>query len=453
MNAPVKRWPLLTQPPVLIAYICLVAGVYLAVTAVEAVGVPAGLPILATFAGLLLCGGICVEATRRLGNPAGVSRDLLSAWWLPVALLLPPLYALLAPIPMYLLLHVRGRPTLVFRRVLSTVAIGLSGALTSVAFHACVPGRAADPAPWLVAHPVPGVGCALLCGLLFIVLNTGIVAVAAHTGSPELRWSDVLWDGEAALLDVVELSLGVLVTLICALAPVLLVVTFPPVVLLQRSLLHQQLRAAARTDAKTGLLNAAAWQRETDNRIRRARRDEGSLAVLLLDIDHFKRVNDRCGHLVGDRVLAAVAAALGGQLRDYDLLGRFGGEEFIVTLPDADMIEACRVAERLRTTIAGLTVPADDGTAVRVTISIGVAMFRSHGDGLTDLLAAADVAVYRAKRSGRDQVCLAHDDEPAGPGGAAGTAGSAVPVLPRQAPVDALLAARTPSSSSRYPQG
>ena len=181
--------------------------------------------------------------------------------------------------------------------------------------------------------------------------------------------------------------------------------TLPPVVLLHRSLLHAQLKAAARTDAKTGLLNATAWQREADTEIVRARRTGETLALLIVDIDHFKRVNDTYGHLVGDQVLAGVATALRSQLRDYDVVGRFGGEEFVVLLPRADVGEARRVAERLRSRVGGVAIPVDSAM-ITVTISAGVAIMSVHGDDLIELLAAADLALYRAKELGRDRVCL-----------------------------------------------
>jgi diguanylate cyclase (GGDEF)-like protein len=237
------------------------------------------------------------------------------------------------------------------------------------------------------------------------VVNTGLVAVAAHSAAPETRWREVLWNRESLTLDIVELCVGVIVAITCTDSLGLLVLALPPVVLLQRSLLHQQLQAAARTDAKTGLLNAAAWQREADTELSRARRTTVPLAVLIIDIDHFKRVNDTHGHLVGDQVLIAVANTLVSQLRDYDVVGRFGGEEFVALLPGADTVEACRVAERLRNRVRRLAVPAEDGTAT-VTISVGVSLFRTHGQDLIELMAAADLALYRAKESGRDRVCL-----------------------------------------------
>jgi diguanylate cyclase (GGDEF)-like protein len=231
------------------------------------------------------------------------------------------------------------------------------------------------------------------------------VAVAAHATDPEGRWRDVLWNRESLLLDVVELCVGVLIAITCVISPGLLILALPPVVLLQRSLMHQQLQAAARTDAKTGLLNAGAWQREAETELSRAERTHEPLAVFLIDIDHFKKVNDTYGHLVGDQVLISVASTLRNQLRDYDVVGRFGGEEFVVLLPGADTVEACRVAERLRSRVRRLAVAAEEGT-VTVTISVGVSLYRTHGQDLIELLASSDLALYRAKESGRDRVCL-----------------------------------------------
>jgi diguanylate cyclase (GGDEF)-like protein len=173
--------------------------------------------------------------------------------------------------------------------------------------------------------------------------------------------------------------------------------------------LHEQLRSEARTDAKTGLLNAAAWNREAERQIAHAARTDESLAVLLLDIDHFKLVNDTYGHLVGDQMLKAIATAIQEEVRTYDVAGRFGGEEFVLFLTDADLVRAHRVAERVRDRIAALVVAPAGVDPVQVTVSIGVSMFDSDGTDLTELLASADVALYRAKAAGRDRTCFASD--------------------------------------------
>jgi diguanylate cyclase (GGDEF)-like protein len=187
--------------------------------------------------------------------------------------------------------------------------------------------------------------------------------------------------------------------------------------MLQRSMMHQQLTAAARTDPKTGLLNATAWQREADAEITRALRSDTPLALLLVDVDFFKRVNDKHGHLIGDEVLRSLAAELRQQVRESDVVGRFGGEEFTVLLPGTDTAGACRIAERLRRSASSLSVAAvPTATApIQVTVSIGVAALGRHGTDLFELLAAADLALYRAKDAGRNQVQLyAPGEGPAG---------------------------------------
>ncbi|MGN9845375.1 GGDEF domain-containing protein [Nonomuraea sp. H19] len=396
----VDRWPLLGQRRALVIYLCAIVVLDLVAIVLFALATRFRGADALTFAALMGCGAVCIEATRRLGMPAGVSRDLLSAWWLPVALLLPPVYALFAPIVLQILLQVRVRATVLYRRVFSSAAIGLAGCAASVLFHRLVE----DPAALLRGNGSTII-YAVAAAVLFSLLNIALIAVAAHMANPDVPWGEVLWDRESVLLDIVELCLGITVSISCGLNLGLLLLALPPVVLLQRSLLHAQLQAAARTDAKTGLLNAAAWQREADTEIVRARRTGGTLALLIIDIDHFKRVNDAHGHLVGDQVLVGVASTLRSQLRDYDVVGRFGGEEFVVLLPGADMHEARRVAERLRTHIGHMAVPVDD-TLIKVTISTGVALMSVHGDDLIDLLAAADLALYRAKELGRDRVCI-----------------------------------------------
>ena len=180
------------------------------------------------------------------------------------------------------------------------------------------------------------------------------------------------------------------------------------VTLLQRSLRHVQLVNDSRADSKTGLLNAATWEREATAEVARAVRTRTPLAVALLDIDRFKVVNDTYGHLVGDQVLKEIARSLDSLLRDYDRAGRFGGEEFSLLLPQTRAVDAFRIAERVRANIAGLSIivpGATGGERVHVTVSIGVAALDSGSKReYSELMAAADAALYRAKAGGRDQV-------------------------------------------------
>jgi diguanylate cyclase (GGDEF)-like protein len=127
-----------------------------------------------------------------------------------------------------------------------------------------------------------------------------------------------------------------------------------------------------------------------------------SLAVAMCDVDHFKRVNDEHGHGVGDSVLCGLADVLAGVLRAHDSVVRYGGEEFLLLLPEVDLLTASRIAERARATVAASAL----GPQVRVTVSLGVAERRA-GESRDDLIRRADAALYAAKRAGRNRVELA----------------------------------------------
>jgi diguanylate cyclase (GGDEF)-like protein len=402
------------EPLPLIAYVTGVLACYLAFTGWEAAHTPVTAGDFALFSALMCCGAFCVEASGRLGQPTGVWRDLLSAWWLPVALLLPPLYALAAPSALGLLGYLRVSRGAVYRRIFSSAALGLSGALASVLFRWLLPAAKQGQAEAWLTYPGPNAWllrpqpatAAIVCAVVFGLLNAGLVAVAAWLVDPDTRLSDMLWDRERMLLDLTETCVGILVTIACALSTLLLAVALPPVVLLQRSLLHSQLKTQARTDPKTGVLNAGAWQGEATLAVDRARRRRDCLAVLLADVDYFKRVNDTHGHLTGDAVLRTLAAEMRQQVRESDLVGRFGGEEFAILLSGTTATEAYLVAERIRRGVGVVRVLTKD-TIVGVTVSIGIAVLGSHGGDLGELLESADRALYRAKRAGRDRVCLA----------------------------------------------
>ena len=402
-----SRWPLLRMPAPFVVYVLTILACDLGLIGWQLAITPLQAADVILFAALLGAAVICIEAMRRLGQPSGMSRDLLSAWWLPIALLLPPLYAMFAPLVIGAVLYLRVRTTPIYRRVFNSAALGLAGAAASATFHLTVPGAVrvslAGPDAWLTRPTV--VLTAVGCAVLFSVLSSGVQAVATHLAENGAPLVKTIRDRESLLLDLTETCVGILVAITCALSFLLLLVALPPVILLQRSLMHQQLAAAARTDPKTGLLNATAWQREADAEVSRAQRSGVPLALLLVDVDHFKHVNDRHGHLIGDEVLRALAAELRQQVRESDVVGRFGGEEFTVLLPRTDASEACRIADRLRTSASLLRVCAAEAK-IKVTVSIGVAVLGQHGGDLFELLAAADLALYRAKDAGRDAVRL-----------------------------------------------
>jgi diguanylate cyclase (GGDEF)-like protein len=170
--------------------------------------------------------------------------------------------------------------------------------------------------------------------------------------------------------------------------------------------LYQELARRASTDSLTGLYNSR-WLREAGElEIADCRRRGMPLSVVLVDLDHFKTINDSGGHAAGDAVLQRVAAELRRITRAGDAAVRLGGEEFILVLRDAESSGAARVAGDLRRALRNVPIPVACTGIDHVTASIGIASFPEQGSRLDDLIRAADVAMYRAKRGGRDQVKL-----------------------------------------------
>jgi diguanylate cyclase (GGDEF)-like protein len=241
---------------------------------------------------------------------------------------------------------------------------------------------------------------------LFLI-NTSLVIGVIYLASGAHSVLELLPAKEEVGLEVATLVLGVMTAEISVrlawLTPTVLIL----MLLLQRSSLVSQLEVAATTDSKTGLLNAAAWQELSQRELLRGQRDGSPCAVLLMDLDHFKRVNDTVGHLAGDAVLRAIGDALKRELRGYDAVARFGGEEFVMFLDDIDIDEAHRAAERTLGRIRGLDINgAGADRRITLTASIGMACYPQHGQTLSELMEQADTALYLAKRTGRDRVGL-----------------------------------------------
>jgi len=175
-----------------------------------------------------------------------------------------------------------------------------------------------------------------------------------------------------------------------------------------RKVLETELEQMATRDPLTGLLNRREMSRVLDEELQRARRYQRPMAVLWVDFDHFKDVNDTYGHAAGDSVLRSISRLLLGSVRSVDSIGRFGGEEFVIVLPEMDLEEAQETAERLRRKVAEEPQPLGNGEAVPLTISVGVAVYPDHGQTASTLCAAADKAMYLAKDRGRNCVAMAH---------------------------------------------
>jgi diguanylate cyclase (GGDEF)-like protein len=177
--------------------------------------------------------------------------------------------------------------------------------------------------------------------------------------------------------------------------------------------LHEEARRLSVTDGLTGLANYRGFTVTVGKEIERAVRFERPLALLLLDLDHFKLVNDVWGHPRGDAVLVELAGRVRAQVRDVDTLARYGGEEFVVVLPETDRAGAVQAAERICAAVRRRPFGEDGEQPIDVTLSLGIAVFPDHGTSSTALLRRADEALYAAKRGGRDGWRLA-TAEPAG---------------------------------------
>jgi diguanylate cyclase (GGDEF)-like protein len=366
---------------------------------------------------LLGCALVSVVATpRNAYYKSGMVRDFITAWVLPVAILLPPVYAMIMPIPLYLLTQWRSPYGFVYRRVFSAAAISLAYGGASVLFRA-FPDSFAGPSIGTGVHALTWTLAVAVCEIVGGRGHHLLIVGAIKLSDPSVSLAALELNREALQGDFAEFDLGILITVVVAVNVVLAVFAVPTVLLARRFMMHAQLMVQSRIDSKTGLLNAATWESEAMIELARAVRTRTPLSIALVDIDYFKAVNDTHGHLVGDKALRAVTDALRTHLRAYDLAGRFGGEEFALLLPHTREIDAINVAERLRAHVASMAIPVSDHDEsaghITLTISVGVAALDapdrdlaalddSRGE-LADLLAAADAALYHAKETGRNK--------------------------------------------------
>ncbi|MCG7904769.1 MAG: diguanylate cyclase [Candidatus Thiodiazotropha weberae] len=173
--------------------------------------------------------------------------------------------------------------------------------------------------------------------------------------------------------------------------------------------LQQQLQDLAIHDPLTGFLNRHQADLIFDNELARAKRNKSYLSILIADIDNFKNINDTYGHMAGDKVLEVISSELGHKLRESDYMIRYGGDELMFILTDSTHAESIKKAELIRSMISEHTVKLDENTSTHITLSIGAASYPEHGSTIKELIKAADVALYKAKKGGRNQVSSAED--------------------------------------------
>ena len=174
-----------------------------------------------------------------------------------------------------------------------------------------------------------------------------------------------------------------------------------------RTVLQAKLQSQVQVDFLTGLATRRHFMAQAREEIARARRYGLQLSLCMLDLDRFKTVNDTYGHKAGDKVLKRFSEICLASLREIDIAGRLGGEEFAILFPETGLDQVRLVVERLRERLANERVPLDDGVVLQFTVSIGVALLEASDEGLDSLMARADRALYAAKHGGRNRVCVA----------------------------------------------
>jgi diguanylate cyclase (GGDEF)-like protein len=366
------------------------------------------------FAVLVALGVAQAEMSRRIERlrrwMSGQTHiNVTSVWYLAGVVLLPPAWVALLAVVLYTHLWVR-----VWRQVRTRPAHRFV-ASTAWAMLSCFAASSVLAVFGLHGTPLQtsrGLLALCLAAAVFELVNIGLVAAGIYLYTSQRSAADLIGTWEDNAFELATLCLGGLAALALGEQPVLVVFVVAPLLLLHRYLLlKQQLQVAAVTDEKTGLLNTAGWHESAVREHSRAlRRGTTGFAVLMIDLDHFKRINDTYGHLTGDDVLAAVAVAISGSVRQGDTVGRFGGEEFVVLLPAIGRADVLGIAERVRAAVGELNVViSTGGGTVRVSglsVSIGVARHPDAGPTLDDVLRSADAALYRAKEAGRNRVAV-----------------------------------------------
>lgn len=330
--------------------------------------------------------------------------DLKSLWVFAGLLLLPLSMAIVLAVLAYSYVSIRrfSHPV-IFRKVFSAATFVLASfaafALLRLGGLSAVPRL---PTGWSSLLVVLGAVA------LWWVVNFALI-VHAIVLSSGTTYRAAAGDMSNQVVVLAGLGLGVAVAAVQSSYPWVVPVVMITVLALHRDLLLPQFKQAAGIDVKTGLATPAHWAQALPAELARADLLRNTVGLLLLDLDHFKRINDEFGHPVGDRTLRAVADCLRSEVREGDLVARIGGDELAVLLPNTDGVELMEIAERVRQALAELVVPVADGGEVinGVPASIGIAVYPEVATTTDQLIVAADNALLTAKRSGRNMIITA----------------------------------------------
>jgi diguanylate cyclase (GGDEF)-like protein len=413
MALQLRRWKLWHERKVVIAYVLTVDIAAVALAAGTIVTIPVRSGDLSRF-GLLVAGAVVhreavrqIESLRERAANNGLRTNLTSLWIFAAALSVPLPLVFGVTVVVYLHSWYRGSSGRLYRTLFSGATMVLAPAAAVAVLQLFQP--TGYP---LIPHGPPGLVVLICAGAVYWLVNYILVVGAVVMSDPLQSGRQVLGNPSDQVVVAASLGLGVALAMMLTWEPWLITVLMITVLALHRALLLPHFQQAARTDSKTGLLTAGFWREAAGRELERARRLADPFGVLMLDLDHFKSFNDRMGHLVGDQLLRAVADELRSETRPYDLVGRFGGEEFVILLPGVGTAQVEHIADRIRERIRRLRVLVDGPhdrpvTVDGISVSIGAAVRPNDGDEIHQLLLAADGALMAAKAAGRDRVRLA----------------------------------------------
>jgi diguanylate cyclase (GGDEF)-like protein len=408
-----RKWPLWSRPIASVWYVLALDFGALAVIAGSFVGIGAP-PIFATV--IVVAAVVQGEASRRIERvrrvmSGSVHITMVSVWVFAAVLTLPMFWVGVVTALVSTHLVLRGYQVhrgYTHRQVMTAAVMVLAAWSARLVLDAGSVDRLTRD---MTLSPT-AITVVVAAAAVFLLVDGVLIAVSVVIdGSGERTFGDLLGSVEDNALELATICLGAVVGLVLVYQPYAMVFLFVPLSVLHRGVLVKQLEELATRDAKTGLLNASSWHETATKELATTVRRRGGLGVLMVDLDHFKRVNDTHGHLAGDEVLKAVAETVRRTVRDYDSVGRFGGEEFVVLLPGIAPREVVVIAERIRHAITQLRVslPAAGTVLSTLTASIGVACYPDAGTGVDELVHAADTALYRAKNCGRNRVVSTFD--------------------------------------------
>lgn len=413
-----QSWALWRVPKPVLVLVLIVNSLTVVVTAATAFLVPIDSGDLARFGMLTGCTWAAVELTRHFerrrsfAHQAYVAHiDTTAVWVFAAVIVLPPALASAMVVITRILwwYRVKKRRAVPYRQIYSgaTVLLGAQVAiLVLAAGMRTYPGIPSDTFP----AGMVDLGVVVLAGTLSWAVNFALVLAALALFNPTVRASDLTNNFSEQLLEAGAAALGLLVAVAVVANPVALPGVIVVMVALNRGLLVSQYEHAARIDAKTGLATAGRWHEFAKEMLARARHQQTNLGLLIVDLDHFKAINDTYGHPFGDKALRCVADELRSEVRELDACGRWGGEEFTVLLADvANEQNVHRVAERIRLRIQSVVLDPPDESHDSVTIRAsvgGVFFIPDETTTLDDLVLAADSELYAAKNAGRNTVRL-----------------------------------------------